>query len=233
MRTKAPVERLSLDAIQEAHHKPGLEPEYRYLISIHALASLGEESLLESLIHMALDEGINIDSLREILLQTHLFCGFPRTINAFSRLNRCLSMRDGKGAKKMKYIRDESPPQRWRSRGEVLFKRIYLKNHSEVLESLRNFHPELSEWILNDAYGKVLSREVLKPKIRELAAIGTLTVLRVFPQLLSHIKGGLHLGANQDEVKEAILQMRLYTTRKTISHALRLFMMGTRSIPKS
>ena len=218
---------LLAEKILAAHQKEGLAPHIRFLISIHALVSLGEKSLLNLVTDMALNNGVTIEHIREILLQTHLFCGFPRTINGFAVLHRCLSQRDGRASQPVKALREKRPSRAWRKRGEGLFKVIYQKNHSDVLASLKSFHPDLAEWILNDAYGKVLSREGLEAKNRELAAIGTLTVLKVFPQLLSHIKGGLHLGANREEVKEAIRQMELYTSRETVIRGLRLLATGT------
>jgi 4-carboxymuconolactone decarboxylase len=114
--------------------------------------------------------------------------------------------------------------------GLDLFRKIYRYNHFEVLNALKNDHPELPRWILRDVYGKVLTRPALDPKTRELAAAAALTVLQVYPQLLSHIKGGLNLGADNDEVREVILQMEAFAPKGTVRKALRILRLGTRTM---
>jgi len=217
------------EVLKALHHRPGLSTRIRYLASIEALVALGEEHLLHSVFHMALDEEIDFTEIHETLLQACLFCGFPRTINSFSIFNRCLGERGIDPAENAHIPLDDRKRADMDMMGLNLFRTIYSFNHMEVLGALKESHPELPGLVLGILYGKILSRPALDPKTRELAAVAALTVMKVYPQLFSHIKGGLNLGADFREVREVILQMEVYAPGDAIRKSLRILDLGTRS----
>ena len=65
---------------------------------------------------------------------------------------------------------------------------------------MAGFHPELAEWILDDGYGRVLSRPGLSIRERELIVVAVLSALRLPKQLESHVRGALRVGATPREV---------------------------------
>ena len=67
---------------------------------------------------------------------------------------------------------------------------------------MRGFHPDLAAWILEDGYGKVLSRPVLTVRERELLIVAVLGTLNVPAQLKSHQLGAVRVGAGEAEVKQ-------------------------------
>lgn len=216
------------EELQALHHKPGLESGIRYLASIQAVIALGRERRLYTLLDLALEEGIDLTAIREIMLQAYPFCGFPRTINGFTVLTRCLKEKGFTGGDLVHLPLDGRTPQELDQMGLELFRKIYQFNHFEVLNALQGDHPELPRWILRDVYGKVMTRPAVDAKTRELAAVAALAVLKVFPQLLSHIKGGLNLGADHTEVREVIEQMSAFAPPDTVRKALRILRLGTR-----
>lgn len=217
------------ETLAALHRKPGLDGSVRYLASIEALVALGEDRLLHHVFELALDEGVPLGAIHEVMLQACVFCGFPRTINGFMVLNRCLREREvDPRTLSPAPIVDRRDPETMERMGRVLFQTIYRFNHAEVQQSLHESHPELLRWVVQVVYGKVLSRPALDPKVRELAAVAALTVLGVYPQLLSHIKGGLNLGAVKEEVEEVILQMEAYVPLSKVERAFRILNLGAR-----
>jgi len=228
MESKKSKKNITREELQSIHRLPGLSTRIRYLASIQAMIALGMERRLHTVLDLALDEDVDLTEIREIMLQGYPFCGFPRTINSFAVLQRCLKER-GYSPDELKHLPlDERKPEVLDDQGLDLFSKIYQFNHFEVLNTLKGDHPELPRWILRDVYGKVLSRPAVDAKTRELAAVAALTVLRVYPQLLSHIKGGLNLGADHGEAKEVILQMQHFAPDDTIRRAMRILRLGTR-----
>jgi len=65
-----------------------------------------------------------------------------------------------------------------------------------------------------EGYGKVLSRPGLDSHTRELVAVGSLVPLRVPEQLRAHSRGALHVGAQPDEVMQAIRVAALLCPRE-------------------
>lgn len=128
--------------------------------------------------------------VEELLLQTVLFAGFPRTINAFVAWQGWAARRGGRHHPRVEAVR----PELWRERGEVLCRLVYGKNYEALQLRLGRLHPALAEWTLVDGYGKVLSRQGPGPDVREMAAVGALIAMGERRQLASHLQGALHAG---------------------------------------
>jgi alkylhydroperoxidase/carboxymuconolactone decarboxylase family protein YurZ len=75
-----------------------------------------------------------------------------------------------------------------------------------MIARMRGFHPDLADWILEDGYGKVLSRPVLSATERELLVVAVLGTLDVPAQLKSHRIGARRVGADEAQVR-AMLQV--------------------------
>jgi len=154
-------------------------------------AARGREPALQRAIRSAVRVGVTPARLDEALLQLIPFTGYARTINAFAVLQdlvphapRSLA---GKGG--------------LRRRGEALCRRIYGPVYGKMIERMRRFHPDLADWILEDGYGKVLSRPVLTTVERELLVVAVLATLDVPAQLKSHQLGARRVGADEGQIR--------------------------------
>ena len=134
---------------------------------------------------------------REALLQVHLFAGFPRLVEAFGVLEECGGLGPIGPEELLGWLPD-------RGRGLELFGRIYAAQSAAVAGSLERFHPELAEWVLGHAYGRVLSRPGLPGEQRELLAVAALIATDQERQLASHVRGAGRLGAGRADL-EALL----------------------------
>ena len=83
--------------------------------------------------------------------------------------------------------------------------------NTKVAENLKHTVPELADWIIEFAYGEVLSRDKLDLKTRQIATVAALTAMGTAPpQLKAHISGALNVGSKQEEIVEVIVQMAVY-----------------------
>ena len=153
-------------------------------------AALGREAALRREIRAALRAGASPARLDETLLQLVPFAGYARAINAFAALQQTVP-HVPKAAKSRGGVR---------RRGEALCRRIYGPVYGRMIAKMKSFHPELAEWILEDGYGKVLSRPVLSVRERELLIVAVLAALRLPKQLESHVRGALRVGVTAREV---------------------------------
>jgi len=97
------------------------------------------------------------------------------------------------------------------ARGHATLETITGGGTQQLRESLADVAPELADWIVDFAYGDVVSRPQLDLRTRELATVAALTALGTAgPQLRSHIKGALNAGCAPREIVEVILQMSVY-----------------------
>jgi 4-carboxymuconolactone decarboxylase len=80
-----------------------------------------------------------------------------------------------------------------------------------VVAGLQDLAPDLGEWLIEFAYGDVLSRPGLDRRSRQFATVAALTAMGHAPvQLEAHINGALNVGCTPAEIVEVILQMALY-----------------------
>lgn len=173
------------------------EAEQR-LLQLFGAGVLGEWARVRQL-RRSMPESEVQRALRETALQMHLFAGVPRGVEFHSVLIEA----GGLGALEADESRAESE-ELSAARGRALFERIYAQDSAGVEQQLSRAHPRFAAWILDHAYGRVLSRPGLAPRMRELLACVALALLGQERQLASHARGARRVGASQAEVLAAL-----------------------------
>ncbi len=74
----------------EIWSRPGLDRRTRSAITVTALVALGRDEELELHLRAALRNGVTEDELKEILLQSAIYCGVPAANTAFAIAQRVL-----------------------------------------------------------------------------------------------------------------------------------------------
>ena len=149
---------------------------------------------------------------REVLLQSHLFAGFPRTVEAASVLTEA----GGLGVCDPDELEPSAPSP---AGGSVLFERIYSEQASAVRAALERSHPLLARWIAEHAYARVLARAGLAPDRRELCAVAALAAQEQDRQLAAHARGAVRLGATRAEVQEVLAEIAELLTPAALERA--------------
>lgn len=158
--------------------------------AVSALTASNQLKILERWLVLAFKQ-ISILELEEVILQTLLFAGFPRTIEALAVLRK---------------LAPNSVPQKnhrrfpTRTEGEITCKRIYGTKFDRLLANMDRLHPDLTRWILEDGYGRVMSRKGLDLKTRELAVFIVLMATGMFNQFKAHWYGMLNVGWLKDDI---------------------------------
>ena len=150
----------------------------------------------------------------EVVLQTHLFAGYPRTINALATIR-------SEGYEPN--TSSDAPPGAWRSDGEALCAQIYAGSYTLLRERVASLHVDLDSWMLEVGYGRVLSRPGASPRQRELAVLAVLGGQDVAPQLTSHLRGALHVGATADECAVVMELLEPIWGKAAYDKALKVF----------
>ena len=74
--------------------RPGLDRRTRSCITLTALVALGKLDELEMHVRAALRHGLTQDEIKEVLLQSAIYCGVPATNSAFAVAQRVLAHHD-------------------------------------------------------------------------------------------------------------------------------------------
>jgi len=189
-----------------------LDPKLARLVLAAAAATQGRPATVRSVLSTVLEAGAPVEHIREAILQSYLFVGYPRVINALAAL-REISGVDG-GARPVDFRLAADNASSWEADGQALIRRIYGSRYEKLLDTMVVLSADLPRWMVLEGYGKVLSRPLLDSHTRELVAVGSLVPLRVPEQLRAHARGALHVGARPEEVRQAIRVAALVCPRE-------------------
>lgn len=194
-----------------------LRPARRLAILAGGITAHGDEALARAFFVAALARGADAAVLGEIVLQTHLFAGYPRTINALVALRATGAAPPG--AVEPTPPRTGEIPHPYRARGEALCRRIYGPNYEALRANIRGLHPDLDAWMVDEGYGRVLGRDGVDVVTRELAALTALVVLDVPRQVRAHLHGALNVGAGPSEIDETLAQAAVVADEPALERA--------------
>ncbi len=181
--------------------------------------TLADQDCLDAAVQLARENSIEHRRLYEIVLQSYLFLGFPRMLEASNHLARCFPEVTLPVATTP--ITGEESEQ-WFERGLVLYRRVYGTMHETLKQRVESIAPEVFRWMIIEGYGKVLSRPGLSPVERELAIVACLMIENRERQLHSHLKGALNIGADSELVSR-IIEDHKHTAPDGYRTAWRLF----------
>jgi 4-carboxymuconolactone decarboxylase len=77
-------------AWDEIWNRPGLDRRMRSAITLTALVAGGHHEELAAHVRAALRNGLSTDEIKEVLLQTAIYCGVPAANSAFAVAQRVL-----------------------------------------------------------------------------------------------------------------------------------------------
>ena len=173
-----------------------LDDATRRLVRLAAIIAAGSEQAMRAGMTEALDT-TPVQWIEELILQSYLFCGFPRSLNAMREWRR-LTGREAS-------LRvDDAGPDEWRRRGEATCRLVYGAMYDRLRVNIRALHPELDEWMIVEGYGKVLSRPALDLARRELCIVAACAASRQDRQLHSHLHGAINVGVAPEALSAAI-----------------------------
>ena len=175
-----------------------IDAETRALIRLAALLGSGSEA--EMRIALTQVNGtVRATWVEEVILQTYLFAGFPRALNAAREWRRISGHRAPAIDESSQFDTDV-----WTARGEATCATVYGDFYDPLRVNIRSLHPALDAWMIVDGYGKVLGRPLLDLARRELCVVATCAVARQDRQLHSHLHGALNAGASAAAVTESL-----------------------------
>jgi 4-carboxymuconolactone decarboxylase len=140
------------------------------------------------------------EHVEEVVLQSYLFCGFPRALNAAREWRRVAPA----PAPASDEADDVGRDAEWRERGEQTLAAVYGDMYDKLRLNVRDLHPALDAWMVVDGYGKVLSRPALDLPRRELCIVAACAAMGQDRQLHSHLRGALNVGVAPDTLRDAL-----------------------------
>lgn len=177
-----------------------LDEATRALVRLAAVVTIGDERTVRAELEAGA-AAIPPEWVEELILQSYLFAGFPRALNAMREWRR-VSGRPAPEQDEDGEALDRAAD--WRVRGDATCARVYGPFYTKLRHNIRHLHPALDAWMIMDGYGKVLGRPALDLLRRELCIVAACVAARQERQLHSHLHGVLHVGGAPEQVDAAL-----------------------------
>lgn len=192
-----------------------LDDPTRTLVRVAAIVATGTESEIRAALSDA-SRVVPHPWIEELLLQTYLFAGFPRALNAFREWRRFVPVPH-------ETVAPTPDVKTWLERGTATCRAVYGAMYDKLRHNIDTLHPALDSWMIVEGYGKVLSRPGLDLPRRELCIVAACVASGQDRQLHSHLHGALNVGASPGAVRETLDALATIVPRARLDSARLLF----------
>jgi 4-carboxymuconolactone decarboxylase len=165
------------------------------LVALSAALATRDAARVATALGRARDQA-DATAVEEVILQSHLFIGFPDMLNALAAW-RALT-----GLPAPAPLAEDADT--WEARGAEVCRTVYARNYEKLRQNVAALHPDVDGWMATGGYGRVIGRPGLDLVTRELCLAALLAVWNVPRQLHSHLRGALNVGADAVEVDAAV-----------------------------
>ncbi|HXE58490.1 MAG TPA: carboxymuconolactone decarboxylase family protein [Gemmatimonadales bacterium] len=177
-----------------------LDPQTLHLVRLAAAIAQGEEPEIRDRITPLRAAQVPPTWVEELLLQSVLFVGYPRTLIALGVWRKMSGVPAPTDDEDIDYGR----AQEWTKRGEETCMKVYGDNYRKLRDNIRYLHPAIDAWMITEGYGRTLARPGLDLLRRELCVVVQMAVLDAPRQLHSHLRGALNAGASFAQVEATL-----------------------------
>ncbi len=197
-----------------------LDGETRALVQLAARVAGGTELDVRAGLREVQRAGTPPEWVEELILQSYLFCGFPRTLNAAREWRRT---QEGQGAGLQRVVQQAGELEAYTVSGEATCARVYGRFYEKLRRNIVDLHPELDRWMIVEGYGKVLSRPGLDLGRRELCIVAACVGSGQDRQLHSHLHGSRNVGVPDSVIAESLASLEGVVEAPNLARAVALW----------
>ena len=174
------------------------------VVRISVFTASGDLENLKISLNDGLDAGLTVNEIKEILVHTYAYCGFPRSLNGIGVFMNVLSEREAKGIKD-EVGRDITPIPRDRNSIEFGTEVQTKLAGSPVQGGMYDFAPAVDDFLKGHLFGDLFGRDILDFQTREIVTIAVLgNMSGVNPQLAAHFNLGMNAGLTKEQIEGII-----------------------------
>ncbi|MDL2315581.1 cupin domain-containing protein [Desulfovibrio sp. OttesenSCG-928-A18] len=213
---------------------PNIMPvRYQKIALISAFTANGDADRLKGVLVEALEAGLTVNEVKEVLIHTYAYAGFPRALNGINTFIAVMDEREKQG------IKDVVGPE---ARTVTTDKNKYEYGH-DTLAKLRDpsfqpgpagslklpaqrpryetFAPTIEVFLKGHLFADIFIRDVLDYRSREIATVGVLFNLPgANAQFRSHTGLAMTQGFSENQMKDLFTVMGSYLGRERGDNAL-------------
>lgn len=220
----------------EEYRKATTEAESRYaeanevltareqaIVAVASYTGKGDLEHLKSALMQALEAGMTINEIKEVLIHAYAYCGFPRSLRAIQTFMQVVDERKADGindpvGREASAIKDNRSRY---ERGRDVLAEISGTPADTPKAGYAVFAPTIELFLKEHLFADLFERDLLTYRERELATVSILAgVGGVEPMAVGHMSICLHLGITVGQLS-ALLNIVETNLGKTYSESLR------------
>lgn len=179
-----------------------LSNQQQAIIPIAAFAATGDLESLNRGLNQGLDDGLTINEIKAVLVQTYAYAGFPRSLNALAEFMRVIEQRKSQGSDDQEGKDSQPLAQDYNARVQGEQNQTQLVGQP-VTGALFEFSPEIDEYLKTHLFGDIFSRDVLSWQDREIATVSMLAAMTgTESQLNSHVNMSLNIQVSVQQLNQ-------------------------------
>jgi alkylhydroperoxidase/carboxymuconolactone decarboxylase family protein YurZ len=192
---------------QHLNNDSALSPEQQSIIAISALTAKGDLPALKTELNVGLDIGLTINQIKEAIVHTYAYCGFPRSIRGLQTFMGVLDERKAKGINDIVGV-EASPITDDRDkfeRGKEILGKLTGVPQDGQKAGYAEFAPIIEVFLKEHLFADIFERDVLSYAERELVTISVISAIgNAEPMLRSHLRICLNVGLTPDQLRQFI-----------------------------
>ena len=177
------------------------------MTSISALTAQGDLVQLKKALAAGLDSGLSLSKIKESIVHTYAYCGFPRSIRGLQTFMEVLDERKSKGINDIEGD-PASPISETKSkyeRGRDNLEKLSGAPKDAPKSGYSVFSPEIEVMLKEHLFADLFDRDVLTYAERELVTISVISAIgKAEPMLKSHLNISLRNGWTPEQLKEFV-----------------------------
>lgn len=184
-----------------------LSQKEKSIIIIAAETAKGDLANLKIALSNGLDTGLTVNEIKEILVHTYAYCGFPRSIRGLQTFMEVMNDRKTKGivdpvGKEASLVKEDRNKY---ERGKQILTTLTQTPAPEKLVGYAAFAPIIDTFLKEHLFAAIFERDVLTYRQREWVTLSVISAIGdAEPMLKGHLSIALNLGVSPKELEEFI-----------------------------
>jgi alkylhydroperoxidase/carboxymuconolactone decarboxylase family protein YurZ len=191
----------------KAQQMSTLNSKDKSIIAISSYTAQGKLSELKKSLNTGLDAGLTVNEIKEIMVHTYAYCGFPRSIRGLQTFMEVVEERKSKGindniGKEASLIVNDSSKY---ERGKKILGELTGTPQPDKLSGYSAFAPTIDTFLKEHLFADIFERDVLSYAQRELVTISVISAIGdADPMLQAHLGISLNVGWTSEQLREFI-----------------------------
>jgi len=184
-----------------------LSQKEKSIIIIAAETAKGDLANLKIALSNGLDTGLTVNEIKEILVHTYAYCGFPRSIRGLQTFMEVMNDRKTKGivdpvGMEASLVKEDRNKY---ERGKQILTTLTQTPAPEKLVGYAAFAPIIDTFLKEHLFAAIFERDVLTYRQREWVTLSVISAIGdAEPMLKGHLSIALNLGVSPKELEEFI-----------------------------